>query len=143
MNIISKVDISHKSATLIWLCSQEDLKNENIMNKLEEALNTYTEEFKNKVNIEIDQELLKKVTKGLGPSIYNKDASKVSNSDKAELETVKKNFLIKKLGLEDGPHLDEAIEEVMGQMGASNRNKYRAMVYYLLTVKFNKEAIYN
>ena len=84
MNIISKVDISHKSATLIWLCSQEDLKNENIMNKLEEALNTYTEEFKNKVNIEIDQELLKKVTLGLGPSIYNKDASKVSSSDKAE-----------------------------------------------------------
>ena len=113
------------------------------MNKLEEALNTYTEEFKNKVNIEIDQELLKKVTKGLGPSIYNKDASKVSSSDKAELETVKKNFLIKKLGLEDGPHLDEAIEEVMNKMGASNRNKYRAMVYYLLTVKFNKEAIYN
>ena len=123
MNIISKVDISHKSANLIWLCSQEDLKNENIMNKLEEALNTYTEEFKNKVNIEIDQELLKKVTKGLGPSIYNKDASKVSNSDKAEIETVKKNFLIKKLGLEDGPHLDEAIEEVINQMGASNRNK--------------------
>lgn len=143
MNIISKVDICHKSVTRITFCSQEDLKNENIMNKLEEALNTYTEEFKNKVNIEIDQELLKKVTKGLGPSIYNKDASKVSNSDKAELETVKKNFLIKKLGLEDGPHLDEAIEEVMGQMGASNRNKYRAMVYYLLTVKFNKEAIYN
>lgn len=113
------------------------------MNKLEEALNTYTEEFKNKVNIEIDQELLKKVTKGLGPSIYNKDASIVSSSDKAELETVKKNFLIKKLGLDDGSHLDEAIEEVMGQMGASNRNKYRAMVYYLLTVKFNKEAIYN
>ena len=113
------------------------------MNKLEEALNTYTEEFKDKVNIEIDQELLKKVTKGQGPPIYNKDASKVSSSDKAELETVKKNFLIKKLGLEDGPHLDEAIEEVMDQMGASNRNKYRAMVYYLLTVKFNKEAIYN
>ena len=39
------------------------------MNKLEEALNTYTEEFKDKVNLEIDQELLKKVTKGLGPPI--------------------------------------------------------------------------
>ena len=113
------------------------------MSKLEEALNTYTEEFKSKIKIDVDQDLLKKVTKGLGPSIYNKDASKVSGSDKTELETVKQNFLIKKLGLEDGPHLDNAIQEVMEQMGTSNRNKYRAMVYYLLTVKFNKEAIYN
>ena len=113
------------------------------MSKLEEALNTYTEEFKSKIKIDVDQDLLKKVTKGLGPSIYNKDASKVSCSDKTELETVKQNFLIKKLGLEDGPHLDKAIQEVMEQMGTSNRNKYRAMVYYLLTVKFNKEAIYN
>ena len=26
MNIISKIDLSHKSATLIWLCSQERFK---------------------------------------------------------------------------------------------------------------------
>ena len=55
------------------------------MSKLEEALNTYTEEFKNKIKIDVDQDLLKKVTKGLGPSIYNKDASMVSGSDKTEL----------------------------------------------------------
>ena len=66
------------------------------MSKLEEALSNYTEEFKNKIKINVDQELLKKVAKGLGPSIYNKDASKVSSSDKTELETVKQNFLIKK-----------------------------------------------
>ena len=112
------------------------------MNKLEAAIETYLKETK-KLNIEINEDLLKKVTKGLGPSIYKNDASKVSGSDRAELETVKNNFLIKKLGLEDGPQLDEAIKEVMDQMGASNRNKYRAIVYYLLTVKFNKEAIYN
>ena len=54
-----------------------------------------------------------------------------------------RNFLIKKLGLKDGPELDEAIQDVMDQMGKSNRNKYRAMVYYLLTLKFNKASIYN
>ena len=79
------------------------------MNKFEEALENYTTEFKNTINIEVDVELLKKVTRGLGPSIYNQDSSKVSGSDKSELETVKQNFLIKKLGLKDGPQLDEAI----------------------------------
>jgi len=113
------------------------------MNKFEEALENYTTEFKNTINIEVDVELLKKVTRGLGPSIYNQDSSKVSGSDKSELETVKQNFLIKKLGLKDGPQLDEAIQDVMDQMGKFNRNKYRAMVYYLLTLKFNKASIYN
>ena len=79
------------------------------MNKFEEALEKYTTEFKNTIKIEVDVELLKKVTRGLGPSIYNQDSSKVSGSDKSELETVKQNFLIKKLGLKDGPQLDEAI----------------------------------
>jgi hypothetical protein len=113
------------------------------MSKLEEAVELYQKEFKEKLQINVDKELLTRVAKGLGPAIYKADASKVSSTDPAELETVKNNFLIKKLGLEDNSSLDKAIEEVMTQMGTSNRNKYRAMVYYLLTVKFNKQHIYN
>ena len=60
----------------------------------------------------------------------------------AELETVKNNFLIKKLGLEDGPKLTEAIDKVIADYGSANRNKYRAVVYYLLTKHFGKEAVY-
>lgn len=50
---------------------------------------------------------------------------------------------MKKLGLADGPELDEAIAEVMTQMGKSNRNKYRALVYALLAKKFKKESVYS
>ena len=53
------------------------------------------------------------------------------------------NFLIKKLGLSASDKLDEAITEVMDQMGSSNRNKYRVMVYYLLVLKFKKQSVYN
>ena len=88
-------------------------------------------------------ELLTKVTKGLGPSIYNNDASKVSGSDQKELDLVKNNFLIKKLGLKDSPELDTAINTVLEQYGKSNKNKYRAVVYYLLTNHFTKESVYN
>ena len=113
------------------------------MSKQEEKITLYLNEFKNTLKTKVDEDLLTKVTKGLGPSIYNADASKVSGSDAKELETVKNNFLIKKLGLSASDKLDEAITEVMDQMGSSNRNKYRAMVYYLLVLKFKKQSVYN
>tara|TARA_B110000305_G_C18928591_1_gene398473 strand:- start:92 stop:370 length:279 start_codon:yes stop_codon:yes gene_type:complete len=72
------------------------------MSKLEEKVSLYLWEFINTLKIKVDESLLIKVAKGLGPAIYNADASKVSGSDKKELETVKNNFLIKKLELPDG-----------------------------------------
>ena len=57
-------------------------------------------------------------------------------------ETVKQNFLIKKLGLTDGPNLMSGIDSVMETYGKSNRSKYRAVVYYLLVKHFNKESAY-
>lgn len=73
---------------------------------------------------------------------YNADASTVSASDELELATVKKNFLIKKVGLKESPDLDKGIAKVMEQYRQSNRNKYRAVVYYLLTKHFGKESAY-
>lgn len=58
------------------------------------------------------------------------------------METVKNNFLIKKLGLSDGPELMEAINKTLEAYGMSERNKYRAVVYYMLTKHFGKEAVY-
>ena len=113
------------------------------MSKRDELIVKYAADIKDKIGQSPDMDLLTKVTIGCGPSIYNADASTVSGSDQSELDTVKKNFLIKKLCLSDGPNLDEAITSVIDQYGKSNRNKYRAVVYYLLTKHFGKEAIYN
>lgn len=88
------------------------------------------------------EELLLAVTKSLGPSIYNADSSRVACSDQTELDRVKNNFLIGKLGLEDSPTLDGAIKEVCDHMAAANRNKYRAIFYYLLVSRFNKESVF-
>lgn len=112
------------------------------MNKFDEAVEKYLAENKN-LKLGIPEDFLVKVTKGLGPSIYNKDAETIASSDPDELETVKKNFLIKKLGLNDGPELDKAIGEVVEKLGVSNRNKYRALFYALLAIKFKKESVYN
>ncbi|TNJ46401.1 DUF2853 family protein [Tamlana fucoidanivorans] len=112
------------------------------MSKRDELIVKYAADLKDKCGIDADMDLLTKVTVGCGPSIYNADASTVSGSDESELETVKNNFLIKKLGLSEGDNLDEGIAAVMEQYGKSNRNKYRAVVYYLLTKHFGKESAY-
>ena len=111
------------------------------MSKLEEKVATYIAEAK-KLNLDLDDALITAVTKGLGPSIYKADAETIAASDKAELDRLKSNFLIKKLGLKDDEKLDKAIDEVIEQVGKSNRNKYRALVYALLVKKFKKQSVY-
>jgi len=112
------------------------------MSQRDELIQKYAADLKDKCGVNPDVDLLTKVTIGCGPSIYNADASTVAGSDQAELDTVKNNFLIKKLGLSDGPQLDEAINKVIDQYGRSNKNKYRAVIYYLLTKEFGKESVY-
>ncbi len=101
------------------------------MSKFEEKVSSLAGEMK-KLGLACDNALLEKVAKGLGPALYNQDTSTVSCSDQSELDTVRNNFLIKKYGLANSDNLDTAITAVCEKMGSSNRNKYRAIFYYLL-----------
>ena len=112
------------------------------MGKRDELIAKYADDLKNKCKMTPDMALLTKVTIGCGPSVYDADASTVAGSQASELETVKNNFLIKKLGLKDGPQLMDAIHSVIETYGKSERNKYRAVIYYMLTKHFGKEAVY-
>jgi len=113
-----------------------------IMGKRDDLIAKYADDLKNKCGMTPDMALLTKVTIGCGPAIYNADASTVAASQPAEIETVKNNFLMKKLGLKDGPELGSAIDSVLATYGQSERNKYRAVVYYMLTKHFGKESVY-
>lgn len=64
------------------------------------------------------------------------DSRYVACSDKEELETVRKNFLEKKLGL-SGDDLDASIKSVCETMKAS-RSKSRLTFYYLLAEHYGK-----
>lgn len=112
------------------------------MSKRDDLIAVYAADLKEKCGITPDMDLLTKVTIGCGPAIYNDDASTVAGSQESELETIKNNFLIKKLGLSDGPELMSAIDSVIEKYGRSNRNKYRAVVYYMLATHFGKESVY-
>lgn len=113
------------------------------MSQRDELIEKYAGDLRTKCGVEPDMDLLTKVVIGLGPSIYNADSETVASSQPSELETVKANFLVKKLGLSDGPELDSAISSVVETYGQSERNKYRAVVYYLLTKHFGKESVYS
>lgn len=112
------------------------------MSKFDDAVHVYLTEMKSIGLTEVDETLLRKITKSLGPSIYLADAAKVSCSDKEERERLKKNFLVGKLKLKNDPSLDVAIDGVCQEMGASNRNKYRAVFHYLLVRKLGKENVF-
>jgi hypothetical protein len=112
------------------------------MNKRDQKIEQYIAES-TKLGLDLPSELINKVTVGLGPSIHTKNSEYVSCSSSSELDTVKKSFLQKKLGLEiDESKLDSAIKKVCETMGSSNRNKYRALFYALLVVEFKKESVY-
>ena len=112
------------------------------MGKRDDLIAKYADDLKNKCGMTPDMALLTKVTIGCGPAIYNAVASTVAGSQESELETVKVNFLMKKLGLADSPKLMEAIDSVLETYGKSERNKNRAVVYYMLTKHFGKESVY-
>ena len=112
------------------------------MSKRDDLIQQYAVDIREKFGQSPDMDLLTKVTVGLGPAIYNLDASKVSGSDDKELETVKNNFLMKKLGLADSPALMTAINKVIDDYGRSDRNKHRAVIYYMLARHFKKESVY-
>lgn len=112
------------------------------MSKRDELIQLYKKELTEKCKVSVDDALLTSVVIGCGPSIYNNDSSTVSGSSETELETVKNNFLIKKLGLPDTPDLMSTINKVIELYGKSNPKKYRAVIYYLLTVEFKKQSVY-
>lgn len=112
------------------------------MSKFDEKIAIYKTEFTKIGKSGIDEALFTKVTKGLGPSIYLEDASRVGCSDKDELARVKERFLITKMGLKDSKELDDAIKSVCEEFGSSNKNKFRAMFYYMLVKKLGLEGKY-
>ena len=70
-----------------------------------ELIDKYKKEL-SKLKVKVDDILLKAVVKSLGPAVYREDASKISAADADELERVRQNFMIRRLGLPDTPKLD-------------------------------------
>ncbi len=112
------------------------------MSKRDELIEKYAADLKQTCGMTPDMDLLIKVTKACGPAIYRDDAATVAVSDKDEMERVKKNFLVKRLGLTMGADLDKGLDAAIDKYGRSNRNKHRAVLYYLLVKQFGREKVF-
>lgn len=104
------------------------------MGKFDEKVEFYAGKM-SEMGIKVDNSLLIACAKACGPSLYKADAETVSGSDKDELDRVKKNYLGGKLGLANDAKLDDLMNYALDTIGRSNRNKYRAIFYYLLSKK--------
>jgi hypothetical protein len=104
-----------------------------------ELIDKYKKEL-SKLKVKVDDVLLKAVVKSLGPAVYRDDASKISAADAAELERVKQNFMIKRLGLPNGPKLETLLNQAIDKMGRGNKHKSRAVLYYIITRDTKREA---
>ena len=84
----------------------------------------------------IDDGLLDTLVGRLKLIVDNKDAILVSGTDPSELETVRKNFVVKKLGINDQEKGMSAVKDVANQM-SSIKQKNRAAFYYLVQQKLS------
>lgn len=112
------------------------------MSKRDELIEKYAKDLKEKCNVKPDMDFLRAVTIGCGPSIYNRDSASVSSSSEKELETVRKNFIGKKLGVTDEKKAEKALANAIETYGKSTKVKYRAVMYYLIAKDLKKESVY-
>lgn len=108
------------------------------MSKFDEKMETYKQALAEAVKSP-DNDLLHKVAKGLGPSIYNNDSNKVACSDPEEVARLVTNYAVKKLGASQAEG-EKAAAEVCKEY--SVRAKHRAVFYYMVCKKLGKESHY-
>jgi len=101
------------------------------MSKFDEVIVKAKEQLTTLGYNEIDEELLRKIARGLGPSIYKADPSYVSCSDSEELERLKNSSFTKKNFDLPDEKLSEAIKKACEKMKPL-RNKMRVVFYYVM-----------
>ncbi len=101
--------------------------------KQELVMEKYAAQLK-KVGVPVNKALLENVTKGLGVANYKLDSMFVAASDKKELETVYKNFIVKKCAVKDEKKGQKALEFAVEKMSGV-RKKYRGAFYYIIAKK--------
>ncbi|MGB0865572.1 MAG: DUF2853 family protein [Granulosicoccaceae bacterium] len=112
------------------------------MSKFDDVVSTCKDQM-DKCGIAVDEKLLRAVAKGLGPSIYNKDALLVAAGDKTEVDGIKERFIGKKLGVTAAAEADAAVAHAVEKIGSANRQKLRPVFYYLIVKHLGKESVYD
>ncbi len=79
----------------------------------------------------VDESVVEALVKNLASILGNADAKYVSCTDDSELDTVRKNFVAKKLDITDDEKVSAALDAVCARM-KEDRTKSRVTFYYLV-----------
>ncbi|MFT4660817.1 MAG: hypothetical protein ACI8XB_001085 [Patiriisocius sp.] len=85
----------------------------------------------------IDNELLDDLVGRMKLIVNNRDAMLVSGTDKSEMETVRTNFAVKKLGVYNKEKGAKAVADVAGKMKGI-KMKNRVAFYYMVQKALGK-----
>ncbi len=102
----------------------------------------YGAELRDRCGIAPDMALLARVAAGCGPAIFDADGGLIDMQDPAERRRIRRNFLVRRLGLADTPALDEAIEATADLYENGSPLKYRAVLHYMLVLHFGRADHY-
>lgn len=99
--------------------------------KLQALKNNAMQQLKDCGVSNVNEARLDQYVNSLKTMVNNRDALLVSGTDDAELQTVRRNFVEKKLGISDKDKGMAAIKKVADKM-SSIRQKSRPAFYYLV-----------
>ena len=105
--------------------------------KLAKCIETAESQIKEAGHSKVDSSLVADIAGRFKMMLGNRDAMLVSGGDPAELETVRKNFVVKKLGVEDKDKGAAAVQKVADSM-SSIKMKNRVAFYYMVQKELGK-----
>ncbi len=144
--LVSEIEKKNEELKTVQLNSQEQQKAEIISRKIleneptkkEKKLALYKDDVL-KYHGSVDLNLLENIVIELGPTIYNPDDEFVLCTKKSDLDDVRENFLKKRLDIKDSDKmLDLSIKKACEKI--YDKNRYRAVLYYILVKMYDKES---
>lgn len=105
--------------------------------KLAKLIEKATSQIKDAGESNIDSSLVEEIAGRFHMMLDNKDAMLVSGTDPSELETVRKNFVEKKLGVMDKDQGAAVVSKIADRMSGT-KMKSRVAFYYLIQKELGK-----
>lgn len=110
------------------------------MGRLEEIVARAAHDLREGCGVVPDMALLSRVTAGCGPSVFDPAMALIDIHDARAIERLRRNFLIRKLGLTEGPDLREAIAAAVALWSGPPDGMPRVVLCYLLVLQFGTAA---
>ena len=110
------------------------------MGRRDELVVTCAGEIQVRCGMQPEMDLLDRVIKACGPAAFSATGATVDPADAQARDHIRTHFLIRKLGLKDGPELAMAIDNAFEVYASQGAPHHRAVIYYLLVKYFGRDA---